>query len=108
VSAAETIQAAIDKLEAQRTFATKGQWAVTDDGDLCVVGGSTEVAYFRWMANTFNPDAELIVTLHRTIDAQLALFRSSIWLLSIDRLTETHAAVQGTIDLAHAILGESS
>jgi hypothetical protein len=111
VNAVERLEAAITKLETLRAESTPGRWVAEDE--------SFNGPYVRaWFDNEFNgntgiagtrhgmPDADLIVTLHRTIDAQLAILRGV-------------AAIKGTpnplfmldrfaLNLADAILGESS
>jgi hypothetical protein len=82
VNAVERLEAAITKLETLRAESTPGRWVAEDE--------SFNGPYVRaWFDNEFNgntgiagtrhgmPDADLIVTLHRTIDAQLAILRAA-------------------------------
>lgn len=112
-TAVETIQAAIEKLEALKAESTPGPWHdweddLTNEVDVwhdqeqrshianCGVAGMPRV----------EADADLIVTLHRTIDAQLAILRHAI-----ENQEIAHGWV--TVDndavvLAESILGEQS
>lgn len=103
MSAAETIAAAIEKLESLRGL----------DGTWTLQGGNE---WIHPIGITVAPDdggvttrqADLIVTLHRTIDAQLAILRDALaglqpgWagMVQPDENYELQA------DLARAILGE--
>lgn len=88
MSAVERLQAAIDKLERQRhDSAGRGAhaWAAhstTDKPsghDAAIRGVGFPDDFFDGVADVYDPaDAELIVTLHRTIDAQLAILRDGI------------------------------
>ena len=92
MSAVETIQAAIEKLEMLRTKSTPRPWTAMEydsnpgDRGVPIIGGgeigSMEghlTAYTMTLGSEEQSviDAELIVTLHRTIDAQLALLRAA-------------------------------
>jgi hypothetical protein len=109
MNAAEKIQAAIERLEELRDAATDGPWFVTherstwprvwgnNDGDDADAVASTE-------SGTSN--AQLIVTLHRTIDAQLAVLTRAY----NDIVRETHryggnGALGPAVALAEAICG---
>jgi len=95
-SAAETIQAAIDKLEAQSAVATRGPWVPQWEDEFDARVGIDYSSRPTPLTGTMQrPNAELIVTLHRTIDAQLAILRASAGF--------DYPAV---LDLARAILGE--
>lgn len=100
VSAAETIAAAIQKLEALRNDATAHLEQANDDLATVVFPGTQE-----WRAEFLrDEDAELAVTLHRTIDAQLAILRETLTFedgFGIGEDDTTH-------DLARAILGGAS
>lgn len=99
----ETIQAARDKLWAQRELTlvhAVGSWSNTEDPQE-VTGSHGSVGEF-WATAC----ADLVVTLHRTIDAQLAV---------LDRgIADDEADDQGgwhdpeALMLANAILGESA
>lgn len=108
---AEKIQAAIDKLEALKAESIGGDWRVLRkyayEPEVRVqayfqneLNGNTRVADVREYRRT----PELIVTLHRTIDAQLGILRVGIEFSGItpNRYTDTAVA------LADAILGEDS
>ena len=120
---AETIRAAIDRLERQRDAAfSGGEWRahhggpangnhsyVTDDGGVIVHITANDGSDEEYRA----PTADLIVTLHRTIDAQLAILRWSEAraLSKIDnggKITAVWAHERQAITLAHAILGEDT
>jgi hypothetical protein len=106
VNAAETIQAAIEKLERLKGRSTPGDWWRSGFDDVFAGPGlSDDVVVVQDARLSF--DAELIVTLHRTIDAQLALFGSALWLMKGNPLAYTHAATACAIRLAEAILGDS-
>ena len=84
MTAVEEIQAAIEKLTAQRDESTPGPWAV-DDADKCSVytidGGATILQPEDWYPRGDNRpagNAQLVLTLHRTIDAQLAILREPL------------------------------
>jgi len=124
MNAAETIQAAIDRLAYLNAATAPGPWSLGapefpwsswDEGDVPVVV-NVEQLFSDRPAFLHHPgsfaesdggfdrlDADLIVTLHRTIDAQLAILRAQlhIWEGSI----AYRAAV---LDLARAILGEDA
>ena len=79
----ERLHAAISKLERLREVSTKGEWdAYTvpgtrrEAGYVAVGIGESELRVARYEGGFF--DADLIVTLHRTIDAQLAILRRGI------------------------------
>lgn len=101
---AETIQAAIDKLESQSAVSRTtviGRWANDEEDSGEVTGSHGSVGEFWHVAN-----ADLVVTLHRTIDAQLAV---------LDRgLSDDETDDQGgwhdseALMLARAILGETA
>lgn len=91
----ERLQAAIEKLE---TAKRDEKWGPAfGDGFLAIQAQDSD-DHWRWVSNELAPDdARLIVTLHRTIDAQLAIL---------------HFAVDGRYEpeflaLADAILGHS-
>jgi len=102
---ADTIRAARDMLIVLRESAFGGRWDAYHSG----IAQGESIAYIS--ANDGSdedyrrPTADLIATLHGTIDAQIALFESALWLMKGDSLAYTHAAVYGTTELAKAILG---
>lgn len=107
MNAAETIAAAIEKLEAQRSESTSGTWEYVSEPFGAIfteqepgLGVQTEVA-----EEMHDADGLLIVTLHRTIDAQLAILRRGLAKMQARyALTYDYADI---LDLACAILGES-
>lgn len=132
MTAAETIAAAIEKLEAQRHASTPGPWIAYDMSDdhkgwwwvwqesaLPFFGGVLQIDHTDDFGDGGTPvgsaertgnrdgeqertDAELIVTLHRTIDAQLAILRNQLVLAE-----RGHGESTLNLDLARAILGDS-
>lgn len=114
----ERLQAAIEKLELLRAATTGGEWEADWElrftlGDpqwpVVLVDGVGFVV--NTTATTFrNPDdAELIVVLHRTLDAQLAILRFGVKRLNaVQVLTGKHAeAHEHELALADAILGDT-
>lgn len=108
MNAVEKLQAAIDKLEALRG-SDREEWVAIggDDeylrlGDIATAGpeGGRYV-----IAEHARHDAELIVTLHRTIDAQLAILRMALHYVA-GGFRYGFVEEQG-INLATAILGGS-
>lgn len=114
----ETIQAAIDKLERLRDESTPKPWHYwTDDlnGDVDLWHDQEQRLWIGNLGQHENArvyrDADLIVTLHRTIDAQLAILRNSYGgAQDVDRYGWSSAdspdAVADALDLARAIIGE--
>jgi hypothetical protein len=107
MSAIEEIEAAIVKLTELHHAAPAGPWGYTDDGDGYSIQGSDDYGHefcnsFTWSDNSYASD--LIVTLHRTIDAQLAILRHVAMHYSGDLGIGTNRHV---IALAHAINGDS-
>ena len=111
----ERLHAAIDKLERLKLDGTPGPWRVWTDkfsGDFEVRAPDGLVAPLWVFGPAVRPhaNAPLIVTLHRTIDAQLTILRHDVdmhdlvpeeaWLRSMER--------SGDLDLADAILGGDS
>ena len=81
MTAVEEIQAAIEKLTELRNLSNEGgnrrEWKSTPLSPLIqadVIDSFGDVVVER----AYAPDAELIVTLHRTIDAQLALLKDGV------------------------------
>jgi hypothetical protein len=88
MKAVEEIQAAIVKLTAQRDDGSRGPWLIGDEGDYITGPHATSGVFDGvgpWViGDAINPeDADLIVTLHRTIDAQLAILSRAADLASI-------------------------
>jgi len=116
VNAQETIAAAIEKLERLRDDSTPGPWAL----DICspsiwtagetVLGGTIADINYDQQTGDHHPkeDGELIVTLHRTISAQLAILRQAhAELEPFAGVRLPDDAVQHELDLARAILREA-
>ncbi|MFF2054149.1 hypothetical protein ACFVU2_21260 [Leifsonia sp. NPDC058194] len=112
MTAAETIAAAIEKLEGLRSASSPGPWRIATspyDVDLVSCEGSALLSGgegYGW----FREDADLdaVVTLHRTLDPVLAILRDS--LRNIEVVGEGPRAPLGipeAFNLARAILGES-
>lgn len=100
----EKLTAAIDVLERLKDDSTPGDWEILDGGDRFIAWhADPESAGFEYILHEpveFErpADAELIVTLHATIPAQLAILQTSI---TLDGLVPMHQALA----LADAILG---
>ena len=78
MNAVERIEAAIERLEARRDASTRGRWEFSLDPfseSVAYVIGSSEA--YELASDLIEEDADLIVTLHRTIDAQLAILREA-------------------------------
>ena len=115
MTAVETLERAISKLETLRDEACELPWTSTDqspsmDGRNWVI--RTEgVAGMRITAHDYGHygNAELIVALSRTVEPMLALLREALGSI---RWTQTRGALSPTegiaIRLARAILGEES
>jgi hypothetical protein len=87
VTALEEIQAAVDKLTALKVASQPGTWIhqpygdQNQNGDHC--GGDIFDRNGEYLLMEVpDADGELIVTLHRTIDTQLAILRETLFQLS--------------------------
>lgn len=104
MNAKEKLEAAITKLEDLKAASTPGPWDVAQhysfDSDAISYGGDAP-GVFATFSEAIEEDAELIVTLHRTIDAQLAILLSCTHLRGFPA-TPTERDV---LALADAILG---
>ena len=120
----ERLQAAIETLEKQRAqcqweevapldYSVGHVWGVTTVPDPSDQSGQTPMAEQVQLASTSSDGARLIVTLYRTIDAQLAIMRAAaergaaaVGAGGIERFvwSREHRAVA----LADAILGSTS
>ena len=117
MTAVEEIHAAIEKLTAQRDKSTPGPWAV-DDTDKCSVyyidGGATILQPEDWYPRGDNRpagNAQLVVTLHNTIDAQLAILRDFMERYEGRAKADWTPVASGAINalnLARAINGSAS
>ena len=103
MNTAEKIQTAIAELEALKASSTQGKWAVSAKQlDLSgFVYAPSVCAGCGWDRDT-DADAELIVTLHRTVDAQLKILRTTLDDEHADWLTELEWG--NAVALAEAIL----
>ena len=114
MNAIETIQAAIEKLAALKAESTTGPWRFQKCDRRHVthtifglnpgqeVIGATPNYGGLWSA----VDGELIVTLHRALDMQLAVLRN---ITEVYREEQTpYGIMQAATNLARAILGEES
>ena len=104
---AERLQAAIEKLEHQKALSTTGPWeaytvpGTRKEAEYVAIGiGDSEARVVRFEGGYF--DADLIVTLHRTIDAQLAILRAA---LKARTLALYSPMTDPALALADAILG---
>jgi hypothetical protein len=106
MTAIEEIDAAIGKLDEQRRGAVPGSWEIKRDdySPECVTVGGT------WLLTRgfSERDAKLIVTLHRTIDAQIAVLEAAKFNIGATQLGFLHATVSAAIRLARAINGTPS
>ena len=116
MNAVERLTAAIEKLEALKAEAFAGPWEALGSGvehgdHWYVLSGRESILYIS--ANDGSdeefrqPTAELIVTLHRTIDAQLAILRWSLNEIEYEN-GEVVYYDEHTVALADAILGGDS
>lgn len=106
---AERLQAAIKKLEALKAESTPGPWLAWKKYDPL----RGEVYGIEWEAidiiavRSYNAaDADLIATLHRTIDAQLPILRSALG--DAEGSHDEPGAFELAVGLADAILGAAS
>jgi len=104
---AEKIAAAITRLE-QFTDPAAEEWAIRlgKTTDVIIAGTSVPVA-----SNLFSWNADEIVTLHRTLDAQLAILRGALGGardLDDGAMPDEPASTVDALNLADAILGEST
>jgi hypothetical protein len=107
-NAPSLIQNAIDKLTWQRDQAIAGPWRHvalnhwgTPTPGIWADGDDQEVGYpFE------QPDADLLVTLHATIDAQLDLLRKTLQFVESTPGATSHEGP--VVDLALAILGQQA
>ena len=107
------LQAAIEKLERIKAGSIEGPWVWKGDriaDGAFLEGAADETVIWAYGMHTegflvvSEADADLIVTLHRTIDAQLAILRR---VLRYYTTTDGGVTVKLELDLADAILGES-
>jgi len=108
MNAAGTIQAAIDKLTRLRTFSTRGPWKKAGSYIEEAEPPNPDDRFDVLPLNVFkieesDTDAELVLALHATIDAQLAILRHVLEYYRGDIGIGTNRHV---VNLARAILGE--
>jgi hypothetical protein len=114
MNAEETIQKAIDKLHQLRDETTPGPWLrryVIGDPNWPVIISDDIGEVVNTTIETFTTkmDADLIVTLHATIDAQIAILDAAREQYAGSERTASHdepAASWMAVHLARAILGE--
>lgn len=112
MNAVREIEAAIGALERLKAEVTPGEWF----GRTNILGNIRIHADGLIAAEVYGGDGEyeaesnvaLIVTLHRTVDAQLAVLEAAIFNIGADRLGYTHATVAAAIKLARSINGTST
>lgn len=115
----ETLTAAIDKLTRLRDESTPGPWEHHRDSEQDLGFGPVmeslitveDGCVLDWGSGVREADAELIVTLHATIDAQLAILEDTLRAFTdpdpiFGKYTE--AVVYHQIRLAESILGGAS
>ena len=98
----ERLEAAIAKLEWLKAKSTPGEWYAPESAASVWAGAGLSSDLLVVDDARFLGDADLIVTLHRTIDAQIAVLRvgSEFALITSNRWTDISVA------LADAILGD--
>jgi hypothetical protein len=101
MNAAETIAAAIEKLEGLKGSATPG---FIPDGFARVEIVCEDAGTIHVVEPKNEADIDLAATLHHTIDAQLAILRTGMRLVTAFPDSEW----TNTVNLARAILGEAS
>ena len=110
----ERLEAAIAKLEQLKADGTLGPWNV----DMIPETGECRVVrFFEFFGShleevtnggSIQPDADLIVTLHRTVDAQVAVLTAAL-IEHSDVMTPIEKPYwTAALDLADAILGDNS
>lgn len=108
MNAVETLGAAIHKLETLKAAGTEGEWWMNpiERGEVFIEGDPAAGEYPLAEVHE-HADAELIVTLHRTIDAQLAILRAA--LDDFERYgSKPSKFFENDLALADAILGGES
>lgn len=117
MNAVETLEAAITKLETLKTNSQGKYWYRSIGGISAYgaeFGASPESIVFTQDGerSAYSPqmtslDADLIVTLHRTVDAQLVILREVIAARHVETNWPTLVYTEAALVLAHAILEES-
>ena len=105
MSAVDEIQAAIEKLIGLRDHSLyQGKWTAIDHANGFNYGAeNADDGPVLWMEDIDARD--LVVTLHNTIDAQLAILRNVITCAHLYNEAELAEAYAEDIDLARAING---
>lgn len=105
-NAVERLEAAIDKLETLKQESFDGPWVANHPFSYSWITGARYAGMQSKIADRVRkPDAELIVTLHRTIDAQLAILRDNLERYSRNPDKEPVAPTgKNAVALADAIL----
>lgn len=107
----ERLQAAIQKLERLQSSTSLGEWWRTPasilDGQTRVFAANGLIDDQQVCAEVAPADADLIVTLHRTIDAQLTVLRIALaWAVAMaGKEPHTSGYVENGLVLADAING---
>ncbi|MDJ0323202.1 hypothetical protein QMG61_05420 [Cryobacterium sp. PH31-AA6] len=109
MNAVEKIEAAIERLEEMKAKSTPGPWAVEEIPETGECRLLREFEFFGHhveeitSGGSIREDADLIVTLHRTVDVQLVILGHA--LNSAKRSMERGEVPRGpALDLAEAIL----
>jgi len=106
MTTAETITTAIDKLTQLRAIACGTEpWEASPEG-VTSAGHPVVELEGGGCAYWSDGDRDLVVTLHATIDAQLAILRHALVFVHQTRGAASHEGP--SIDLARAILGEDA
>jgi len=110
----EKLEAAIEKLDEERNAATNGEWVLQHMFGIqdlsTVVGAGGELIVETLSPESWYPaeNAQLVVTLHRTIDAQLEILQEVLAAASIEQFWPTLIYTRTALALADAILGEDA
>ncbi len=102
------LQAAIQKLEQLKAESTPGRWGSSLDSSIV---WATEEKHSIWIFESLSKgqNADLIVTLHRTLDAQLAWLRDQHRRMLIEEFRDSIPLYyRYVLALADAILGSES
>jgi len=113
MNAVEKLEAAIGKLEAAKRYAPDGPWSVETRSRQFMggAGGYIETSLVAahgepLMTEAYANTAALIVTLHRTIDAQLVILRTAKY-RRVHMPRGSGIPISDELALAEAILGVS-
>lgn len=113
------LEDAIDRLSDLQAFSTPGSWHWEEPvkpgnfpvEDQSLISSTGEKVLFAWTYDGFggieatDADRELVVTLHRTIDAQLSILRCALDASNVERNWETLVYTINALELAESILG---